>query len=141
MQIFLLFPFIFSFFLHISKFFRTENLSNLDRIMRDIIVSCCKLSDLWRMSDLETKQRIQNLTFPNGIFWDKENKHYRTENRTPIYDVFDGISASYGRKKETGSEEPVSSCLSLNNYRTLIDGFRAVTKFIDWHTMYHEFRR
>ena len=39
---------------------------------RDIIVSCSKLSDLWQESDLETRQRIQKLTFPKGIFGDKE---------------------------------------------------------------------
>lgn len=87
-----------------------ENLSNLEKDVRDILVSCSKLSDLWKEADLETKQRIQKLLFPEDIFWDKENRHYRTENRNPIYDVFDEISVSYGHKKETDSEEPVSSC-------------------------------
>ena len=88
----------------------SEKLSNLEREVGDIIVSCSKLSDLWKESDLETRQRIQKLTFPKGIFWDKEKKRYRTENRNSIFDVFDCISVSYGHKKETDSEEPVSSC-------------------------------
>jgi hypothetical protein len=62
----------------------SEKLSNLEREVGDIIVSCSKLSDLWKESDLETRQRIQKLTFPKGIFWDKEKKRYRTENRNSI---------------------------------------------------------
>ena len=85
--------------------------TDLEKDVRDILVSCSKLSDLWKEADLETKQRIQKLLFPEDIFWDKENRHYRTENRNPIYDVFDEISVSYGHKKETDSEEPVSSCV------------------------------
>lgn len=87
-----------------------ENLSNLDRKIRDILVTCSKLSVLWRESDLETRQRIQKLTFPHGIFWNNKNHNYRTENRNEVYDLFDRITGSYGNKKETPSEEDVSLC-------------------------------
>ena len=87
-----------------------ENLSNLDRKIRDILVTCSKLSVLWRDSDIETRQRIPKLTFPHGIFWNNKNHNYRTENRNEAYDLFDRITGSYGNKKETPSEEDVSEC-------------------------------
>jgi DNA invertase Pin-like site-specific DNA recombinase len=80
-----------------------ENLSIIERKVHDIIVTCSKLSDLWETSDLDTKQRIQKLTFPKGIFWDNEKRDYRTNNRNEVFDVLDRISGGY---KKTNGEKP-----------------------------------
>ena len=45
-----------------------------------------------------------------------------------------------GKKKETPSEEDVSECLSLNNYRTFVEGFGMVVRFIEWYNLYQELR-
>jgi len=66
----------------------------------------------------------------------KYGNYHRTENRNAIYDVFDEISVSYGNKKETDSEEPVSSCICLTDYRTFIDNLKAFVGFIDWYKLY-----
>ena len=88
----------------------SENLSNLEKRVSDIVLMCSSISTLWKEKDLETRQRIQNLVFPKKILFDRENQHYRTENRNPIYNVIDDISARYRHKKETPSEEDVSEC-------------------------------
>ena len=55
-------------------------------------------------SDLDTKQRIQKLTFPDGIFWDNEKRDYRTNNRNEVFDVLCRISDSY---EKTNGEKPL----------------------------------
>ena len=69
----------------------SENLSNLEKRESDIVLMCSSISTLWKEKDLETRQRIQNLVFPKKILFDRENQHYRTENRNPIYNVIDDI--------------------------------------------------
>lgn len=86
-----------------------ENLSNLDTKVHRILVTCSKLSSLWKESDLETKQKIQKLTFPNGIFWDKENGSYRTDGRNEVYDILERISVDYKQKEEENPLEFSSS--------------------------------
>ena len=69
-----------------------------------MLVTCCKLSTLWETADLDTKQRIQKLTFPNGILWDKQKNDYRTNNRNEVFDILDRISDSY---EKTNGEKPL----------------------------------
>ncbi len=57
------------------------NLSNLEKSIPTIVATASKLSTLWHDSDYETKQRIEKLVYPDGIFWDKQIRNYRTEKR------------------------------------------------------------
>ena len=86
------------------------DLSNFDDKINQVLVTCSKLGSLWESGDLETKRQIQELVFPDGILWDRENRNYRTTNRNAIFDLLDRFSISYGHKKETPSEEDVSTC-------------------------------
>ena len=86
------------------------NLSNLDDKINAVVVTCSKLGSLWEQGDVDTKKRIQELVFPNGILWDRGIRNYRTENRNAFFDLLDRFSISYGNKKETPSEEDVSEC-------------------------------
>ena len=42
-----------------------------------------------------------------------------------------------GNKKETPSEEDVSECTCLTDYRTLIDSLKDFALFIEWYELYH----
>ena len=86
------------------------NLSNLDDKINEVIVTCSKLGSLWEQGDVDTKKKIQELVFPNGILWDRIKRNYRTENRNEFFDLLDRFSVSYGHKKETPSYEDVSEC-------------------------------
>ena len=86
------------------------NLSNLDDKINAVVVTCSKLGSLWEQGDVDTKKRIQELVFPNGILWDRVKRNYRTENRNKFFDLLDRFSVSYGHKKETPSYEDVSEC-------------------------------
>ena len=87
-----------------------DNLSNLETQIPAIISTACKLGTLWHDGDLETKRKIQNLVYPNGICWNKENRCYRTQNRNKFFDILDRYSTSYGDEKGTSSNEDVPLC-------------------------------
>ena len=64
---------------------------------------CCNLARLWKDSTLETSQKLQNLLFPNGIFWDKEICGYRTESENNALGAIRRITSIYQNKKEEKS--------------------------------------
>ena len=82
-----------------------RNLSNLYSRIDDIVATCCKLGGLWHNSELELKERIQNLLFPNGILWDKEIDNYRTIDENRALFLLNRLSMDYKNKKEKNSLE------------------------------------
>lgn len=81
-------------------------LSNSSDEVKEIVATCCKLSTLWSDSSLETKQKVQNLVFPNGVFWNKEKCDYRTPEKSVFFSVFSSLLGTY--KKETEAETSTS---------------------------------
>ena len=77
-----------------------KNLSNLTSTADEVVATCCKLGSLWSNSELELCQKIQNLLFPSGIFWDKEIENYRTSGENYALNIIHNISISYENKKE-----------------------------------------
>ena len=73
------------------------------------MATCCKLGGLWHSSELELKERIQNLLFPNGILWDKEIGNYRTIDENGALFLLNRLSMDYKNKKEENSLENSSS--------------------------------
>ncbi len=85
------------------------NLSNLEKQVDRVLATCCKLGDMWQGADLELCQKIQKMTFPNGIEWDKRNDNYRTFGRNHALDVLCKLSDDYENKKEAKIEILTSS--------------------------------
>ena len=88
-----------------------RNLSNLSSRIDTIVATCSMLGSLWRNGELEMCEKIQNLLFPNGIFWDKENENYRTFDCNQALSIIQRISESYKNKKE---ENPLGNSSSVN---------------------------
>lgn len=82
-----------------------QDLSNLEKRIDEVFVMCCNLVDLWKNGTLETSQKLQNLLFPEGIFWDKEKCGYRTETENGALAVMRRIIGIYKNKKEEKSVE------------------------------------
>jgi hypothetical protein len=84
---------------------------------------------------LELCQKIQNLLFPSGIFWDKENENYRTFDHNQALNIIQRISDSYKNKNEEKSENFSSKlklCHIVPNHRTFIEDYLKILDFIDW---------
>ena len=56
-----------------------ESSSNLSLYLNKGIEISSKLSSYWKVQDFKLCQKIQKLTFPNGIKWDGKNRILRTE--------------------------------------------------------------
>jgi len=90
-----------------------RNLSNLTSDADEVVATCCRLGSLWNDSELELCQKIQNLLFPSGILWDKENDNYRTIDENYALNIIRNISAGYENKKEEnpfGNSSSVTLC-------------------------------
>jgi site-specific DNA recombinase len=114
------------------------SISNHEECIKSVLEFAYKLNTAWRSSDVSSKEKIQNLIFPEGIYYNKQNHSFRT---TKINSVFSFIaqlqSVVEDKKKRTkklktdlsakvGMSESISNqkfleCLS-NMYSRLQDG-------------------
>ena len=80
-----------------------KNLSNMMNYINQTIEISCKLGSLWRDSDFSNRQKIQNLVYPGGIYFDKKNDDYRTENENEVFKIFRRFTAvcKGGKEKAT----------------------------------------
>lgn len=72
-----------------------SNSSNLVNTVDDAVVTASKLSSYWKTGTFDNRQKIQNLVFPKGIYWDKEIDDYRTIEENDALSVIASISTSY----------------------------------------------
>ena len=82
-----------------------RDLSNEQKYIADVIAMSCKLGTLWQKSDFRTRQKLQNLVYPDGILYDKHLGGYRTENENEVFRIFRSISTSYIIEKEKAASE------------------------------------
>lgn len=97
--------------LELSKY--DKDLSNLENRINDVLLMCCHLGSMWKQADILTAQKLQNLLFPNGIYWDKEIDGYRTIAENTGLAVIRKITESYEKEKEEnpcGNSSLVNSC-------------------------------
>ena len=82
-----------------------RDLSNEQKYIADVIAMSCKLGTLWQEGNFRTRQKLQNLVYPDGILYDKHLGSYRTENENEVFRIFRSISTSYIVEKEKAASE------------------------------------
>lgn len=82
-----------------------KNLSNLQKFIDEIIAMSCKLGTLWQNGDFASRQKLQKLLFPSGIYFDKNSDDYRTETENEVFKTFRLFSASCKEGKEKATSE------------------------------------
>ena len=50
--------------------------------------------ELWQDGDFASRQKLQNLVFPSGIYFDKNTDDYRTETGNEVFKTFRLFSSS-----------------------------------------------
>ncbi len=92
-----------------------RDLSNEKKYIADVIAISCKLGTLWQEGDFRTRQKLQNLVYPNGILYDKHLGSYRTENENEVFRIFRTISTGYIIDKEKAAKEnaPLSPLVGM----------------------------
>ena len=75
-----------------------NQLSNLEKAVDKCIKLSLELPSLWRKANFSGKQRIQNLLFPEGIHYNRENDDYRTSRINLLFSAIPyltGLVAGY----------------------------------------------
>jgi site-specific DNA recombinase len=75
-------------------------LSNPSELIEKGVVFASELANCWLNGDYEERQMVQNILFPEGIIYDKENDTYRTSNVNKVIELIAELSATYTQKKE-----------------------------------------
>ena len=83
----------------------SKNLSNMEKFVDRAMLMCCQLGDLWVDGDFESRQELQKLVFPSGIFLDKENCNYRTENENEVFKIMRLFSSNYKKEKQKATDD------------------------------------
>lgn len=55
--------------------------------------------------NFSNRQKIQNLVYPSGIYFDKENDDYRTENENEVFKIFRRFTAVCEGEKEKATTD------------------------------------
>jgi site-specific DNA recombinase len=89
-----------------------SGLSNLGETIKKAVELSVKLAPMWASSDFKDKERLQKLVFPEGIIYDREKGHYRTERINRIFSLAASLAKVSGEKEkgQTGNK----TCLSLS---------------------------
>ena len=75
------------------KLGKTDNYSsNLEKVQKYALKMSCNLLDLWDKSNLENKKLLQNMLFPEGIYYNREKDEVRTKRVNSFFSLIAGIS-------------------------------------------------
>ena len=75
------------------------SLSNPSELIEKGVVFASELANCWLNGDYEERQTVQNILFPEGIIYDKENDTYRTSNINKAIELIAELSDTYQQKK------------------------------------------
>ena len=76
------------------------NLSNYSPYVDYAISMSCKLGSLWQECDMVKREKLQNLVFSEGVFYDKKIGAYRTPQCNTFFSAIKSELGSYKTKKE-----------------------------------------
>jgi len=76
------------------------NLSNYSPYVDYAISMSCKLGSLWQECDMVKREKLQDLVFPEGVFYDKKIGAYRTPQCNTFFHAIKSELSSYKKEKE-----------------------------------------
>ncbi len=89
-----------------------KNNSNLSKYITKSVEIASKLGGYWRKKDFKLCQKIQKLTFPDGIKWDGEERCFRTDGENVFLAKIALVGASVeGLAKKEQDKSCDLSCL------------------------------
>lgn len=83
------------------------NLSNYEPYVDYALQMSCKLGGLWNDFDIVKKEKLQNLVFPEGVFYDQKIKGYRTPKHNSFLHLINTKIESY--KNEKSDKKKINS--------------------------------
>ena len=96
--------------------------SNLQKAIDKALKMSSKLHETWVSGDLEQKRQLQNLVFPSGIGYNKQNDRVQT---TRVNSIFSAIPLLTKDLDKIKSGEPIS--INQFSARVTSSGFKPET--------------
>ena len=87
-------------------------LSNPSLLVDQSLEIIRNLSEFWGSADFDNKRKLQEVLFPGGIVYDKENDTYRTNDANSILHVTRSISTALSENKN-GQTKRISDLSAL----------------------------
>nr|WP_290679938.1 recombinase family protein [Kordia sp.] len=87
--------------------------SNLDSYIDKSLELACNLHNIWELGNHSQKQKLQNLLFPNGILYSKENDRCRTTKVNSVLELINSLSVVFDSKKGSQKNKNVDFSHSL----------------------------
>ena len=99
------------------------DLSNLEKSIKKYLEMCLNQPILWEKASYHAKDQIQNIVFPEGILYDRENNCYRTPKINSVIRFISGIASGLaeGIKRKTALLGGLSNVVGAHGFepRTL----------------------
>lgn len=73
----------------------SPSISNLEKLLSSALQKLTKLSQVWALSNLEVKRRIQKTLFPEGVFYDVKKHEYLTKRTNSFLYLTNYLSRSF----------------------------------------------
>ena len=91
-----------------------EDFSNLAQYTDEVIATCSMLGSYWGEMDFNVCQKIQKLVFPEGAYWDHENRRFRTDGMNSVASYLFSLSDTYknNNAKKEGKSDDLSSLVA-----------------------------
>ena len=92
--------------------------SNLNYYIDESLNLFTKLNNIWSSSDYSSKQKLQNVLFPDGIVYDRQNDEVRTPRINLVMELVRCLSMSFVDKKrgQTVNFNNLSSSVSAQGF-------------------------
>jgi hypothetical protein len=91
--------------------------SNLNSYIEKSLQLSCNLHNIWKLGNYSEKQKLQNLLFPNGISYSKENDKCRTTKTNSVLELISSLSVILNKNKTEENNSYVDLSLSLKAKR------------------------
>lgn len=83
----------------IQKFSQGESISNPQIAIAAALKLSSEVATVWASGDVQYKERLQKLVFPQGIIYDRKNRAFRTPKVNSVFSLIASLSSVSGGSK------------------------------------------
>jgi site-specific DNA recombinase len=73
--------------------FPKKSISNFEDKINNAVNICSKLNEIWGSSNFHEREKFQNLLFPEGIWYNKENHSFRTPKTNLLFSAITSLQS------------------------------------------------
>ena len=92
--------------------------SNHDELLSKAVNFSLKLPSTWASANVNEKENLQKLIFPNGVTYNRKNETFRTEKINEVFRCIAELNCvtEENKKGQTGNITNLSSCVGWTRF-------------------------